>query len=62
MLEQLMAQGVVAQANPQALASLICGGLADPAFWIAEDEGHAPRPEQALDAMELMLKGLRNPC
>lgn len=57
-----MAQGVVAQANSQALASLICGGLAETAFWIAEEEGQGPRPEQALDAMELMLKGLRNPC
>lgn len=57
-----MAQGVVAQANSQALASLICGGLAETAFWIAEDEGQGQRLEQALDAMELMLKGLRNPC
>ena len=57
-----MAQGVVAQANPQALASQICGGLAETAFWIAEGEGQGQRLEQALDAMELMHKGLRNPC
>lgn len=60
MLEQLMAQGVVAQANPQALASLICGGLAETAFWIAEEDGQSQRLEQALHAMEMMLTGLRS--
>ncbi|MDD1961262.1 TetR family transcriptional regulator [Pseudomonas sp. 39004] len=58
-LQQLMEQGVIAQASPQALALLINGGLAEAAFWIAEAQGQHQRLEQALAAMELMLEGLR---
>lgn len=58
MLETLMAQGIVADADPQALASLISGGLTETAMWIANADGQSPRLEQALAAMEVVLKGL----
>ncbi|MBU6956841.1 TetR family transcriptional regulator [Pseudomonas sp. CVAP len=60
MLEQLMLQGVVMQADPEALAMLIYGGLCEAAFWIAEAEPGSNRLSQALGALELLLKGVRS--
>ncbi len=51
-------QGIVADACPQALASLIYGSLAEAAFWIADgDEGKA-RLVKGTAALELLLRGL----
>ncbi|MEG0860681.1 MAG: TetR/AcrR family transcriptional regulator [Pseudomonas sp.] len=60
MLEQLMHQGIVMQADPEALAIIVYGGLCEAAFWIAEAEPGANRLLSALGALELLLKGIRN--
>ncbi|MNT41509.1 hypothetical protein D3C72_1778690 [compost metagenome] len=58
LIQQLIHQGIVADACPQALASLIYGSLAEAAFWIADgDEGNA-RLVKAVAALELLLRGL----
>ncbi|QFQ86695.1 TetR family transcriptional regulator [Paracoccus kondratievae] len=58
MIDNLIRQGIVAEADPQALASLIHGGLAEAAFWIADGEDGSARLAQAVDALELSLRGL----
>lgn len=58
LISQLMAQGVIAEANPQALASLIYGSLAEAAFWIAEGEDGGARLSQSTEALALLLRGL----
>ncbi|MFP3534679.1 TetR/AcrR family transcriptional regulator, partial [Burkholderia sp. SIMBA_042] len=61
LIHQLMVQGVVVEADAQALASLIHGSLAEAAAWIAEAEDGAARLAQASRALELLLRGvLRN--
>ena len=58
LIQQLIHQGIVADACPQALASLIYGSLAEAAFWIADgDEGKA-RLVKGTAALELLLRGL----
>ncbi|TDF86198.1 TetR/AcrR family transcriptional regulator [Pseudomonas sp. H9] len=59
LLEQLMALGLVIQVDPQALASMISGGLTETAFWIAEGDKANDRLPQALIAMERLLNGIR---
>ena len=59
LLTHLIDQGVVADANPQALAFLVYGSLAEAAFWIADgDDGNA-RLAQSVTALDLLLRGLR---
>lgn len=58
LIENLVRLGVVADANPQALASLIYGSLAEAAFWIAEGPDAAVCLTQALAALDLLLHGL----
>ncbi|WP_113627795.1 TetR/AcrR family transcriptional regulator [Pectobacterium peruviense] len=58
LIDNLIRQGVVAEANPQALASLIYGSLAEAAFWIAEGEDGTARLAQGVAALELLLRGL----
>ncbi|MEG1038990.1 MAG: TetR family transcriptional regulator [Pseudomonas sp.] len=58
LIESLIEQGVVAEADPQALASLIYGSLAEAAFWIAEGEDGSARLAQSVAALELLLRGL----
>lgn len=60
MLEQMMLQETVMQTDPEALAMLIHGGLCEAAFWIAEAEPGSKRLVQALAALEILLKGVRN--
>jgi len=59
LLEGLMHAGLIEQAPSLALARLINGSLVDTAQWIA----HAERPdeclEQALQGLELLLRGLK---
>ncbi|WP_058049967.1 TetR/AcrR family transcriptional regulator [Janthinobacterium sp. Ant5-2-1] len=58
LIQQMIHQGIVADACPQALASLIYGSLAEAAFWIADgDEGKA-RLVKGTAALELLLRGL----
>ncbi|ACX88541.1 transcriptional regulator, TetR family [Pectobacterium parmentieri WPP163] len=58
LIDNLIRQGVVAEADPQALASLIYGSLAEAAFWIAEGEDGNARLAQGTAALELLLRGL----
>lgn len=58
LIDSLMQGGIVAQADPQALASLIYGSLAEAAFWIADGEDGNTRLEQGVVALELLLRGL----
>ena len=58
LIQQLIQQGIVADACPEALASLIYGSLAEAAFWIADgDEGNA-RLIKGIAALELLLRGM----
>lgn len=57
LIGRLIEQGVVAEANPQALASLLYGSLAEAAFWIADGEDGNRRLAQAIAALELFLRG-----
>ncbi|UAY93687.1 TetR family transcriptional regulator [Pectobacterium polaris] len=58
LINNLIRQGVVADADPQALASLIYGSLAEAAFWIADGEDGNARLAQGVAALELLLRGL----
>jgi AcrR family transcriptional regulator len=58
LLEQLMERQTIAAAPPQALARLINGSLVHAALWIARDQAPAERLDEALAALELMLRGL----
>lgn len=59
LLDMLIRQGVVAEADPQALGSMIYGSLAEAAFWIAEGEDGNARLAQGGAALELLLRGLQ---
>ncbi|HII4349937.1 TPA: TetR/AcrR family transcriptional regulator [Enterobacter cloacae] len=58
LIDKLMKQGVVEEADSQALASLIYGSLAEAAFWIADGEDSRARLTRGIDALELLLRGL----
>ncbi|KAA3667906.1 TetR/AcrR family transcriptional regulator [Pectobacterium carotovorum] len=58
LIDNLIRHGVVADVDPQALASLIYGSLAEAAFWIAEGEEGNARLAQGVAALELLLRGL----
>ncbi|CAM3525905.1 Transposon Tn10 TetC protein [Klebsiella variicola] len=58
LINKLMQQGIVDEADPQALASLIYGSLAEAAFWIADGEDSRARLTRGIDALELLLRGL----
>lgn len=58
LIDKLMQQGVVDEADPQALASLIYGSLAEGAFWIADGEDSRARLTRGIAALELLLRGL----
>ena len=58
LLQALMTQGVIGPAEPDALARMLHGGLADSALWIAGDDSQG-RLAQALQALDLLLAGLR---
>ncbi|MEN4938544.1 TetR/AcrR family transcriptional regulator [Stenotrophomonas sp. TWI1151] len=59
LLAHLIDQGVVAEAHPQALASLVYGSLAEAAFWIADGDDGDARLAQSVAALDLLLRGLR---
>ncbi|WP_299998689.1 TetR/AcrR family transcriptional regulator [uncultured Cedecea sp.] len=54
----LIEQGMIVDTDPQALATLIYGSLAEAAFWIANAEDGNARLGQAKDALDLLLQGL----
>lgn len=58
LIANLMAQGLIAEAHPQALASLIYGSLAETAFWIADGNDNQTRLAQGQAALDLLLQGL----
>lgn len=58
LLDHLIAQGVVARADPRALAALIYGSLAEAAFWIADGEDGDARLAQGVQALDLLLRGV----
>jgi len=60
LLQTLMDQGDLKPVEPRALARLLHGGLAESAFWIAGDEGE-DRLAHALQALDLLLQGMRHP-
>ncbi|MEE1867935.1 MULTISPECIES: TetR/AcrR family transcriptional regulator [Pseudomonas] len=58
LIADLIEQGMLAKAEPQALAALIYGSLAEAAFWIADGEDGTARLAQSVAALELLLRGL----
>ncbi len=61
LLQTMMNQGVIETAAPQALARLINGSRVESAFWIAQEPENGPRLNQALQALDLLMRGLRRP-
>lgn len=61
LLAELMAGQHVENAPPQALARLINGSLVEAALWVAGDARDGQRLQQALEGLELLLRGLRKP-
>ena len=58
LIDNLIQQGIVADADAQALASLVYGSLAEAAFWIADGEDGSARLARGSAALELLLRGL----
>ncbi|WP_219267614.1 TetR/AcrR family transcriptional regulator [Pseudomonas sp. Xaverov 259] len=61
LLESMMQAGVIAQAPSVALAQLINGSLVNTALWIARDDQPNLRLQEGLQALELLLQGLKHP-
>lgn len=62
LIENLMQQGVLLEAQAQAMAALIYGSLAEATVWIAEGDDGDVRLAQASQAFEFLLRGvLRRP-
>lgn len=59
LIGDLIQQGVVDDVDPEGLASLIYGSLAEAAFWIAEGDESDSRLAKAMAALNLLLRGLR---
>ncbi|MEJ5177178.1 MULTISPECIES: TetR/AcrR family transcriptional regulator [Erwinia] len=59
LIRNLIQQGVVDDVDPEGLASLIYGSLAEAAFWIAEGDESNTRLTQGITALNLLLRGLR---
>ncbi|MNF41131.1 Transposon Tn10 TetC protein [compost metagenome] len=60
LLEHLMEHHFITPAPPEALARLINGSLVQAALWIARDEAPAERLHEALQGLEVLLRGLRS--
>lgn len=61
LLEAMMQAGVIVQTPSVALAQLINGSLVNTALWIARDEQPNQRLQEGLQALELLLQGLKHP-
>jgi AcrR family transcriptional regulator len=60
-LETLMADGTIARTDAEALARMVNGALVDAALWIARTADPETRLAAALDALDVLLDGLRRP-
>ena len=60
LLQQLIDEHYIPPAPAESLARLINGSLVHAALWIARDETPGDRLDGALQALEIMLQGLRN--
>lgn len=58
LLEALMQGGIIAKADPQALATLIHGSVTEATLWIAAGDDPEARLAQSSTALELLLGGL----
>lgn len=58
LIDSLIAQGVVAEMDSEALALLIYGSLSEASFWIADGDQSSERFRSATDALKLLLRGL----
>jgi len=58
LIDELMRRGLVAKAEPQALAALIYGSLEEATLWIATSDDGKTRLAQSIAALELLLRGL----
>lgn len=58
LIDELMRRGIVAKAEPQALAALIYGSLEEATLWIAASDDGKTRLAQSIAALELLLRGL----
>lgn len=61
LLQQLIDEHYISPAPAEPLARLINGSLVDAALWIAAAEQPGQRLQQALQALELLLRGLQPP-
>lgn len=59
LIRNLIQQGIVEDVDPEGLASLIYGSLAEAAFWIADGDESNTRLTKAITALNLLLRGLR---
>lgn len=62
LLRQLMAQGKVVEADPEALARLIHGSLSEATLWIAEGDDSEARLAHSSAALDLLLRGIQTPA
>ena len=60
LLQQLIDEHYISPAPAEALARLINGSLGHAALWIAREERPGERLREALQALAMMLQGLRN--
>lgn len=58
LIDELMRRGLVAKAEPQALAALIYGSLEEATLWIAASDDGKTCLAQSIAALELLLRGL----
>jgi len=59
LIRHLIHLGIVADVNPQALALLIYGSLAEAASWIAGAEDGSARLAEGVIALDLLLSGIQ---
>jgi len=59
-IRELIQQGIIVDVDPDGLASLIYGSLAEAAFWIADSDESNVRLTKAITALNLLLCGLRH--
>ncbi|CAM3100077.1 TetR family transcriptional regulator [Ectopseudomonas mendocina] len=58
LIDDMMQRGIIARAEPQILATLIYGSLAEATLWIAASDQGQTHLANSLAALDLMLRGL----
>lgn len=62
-LQQLMEKNIVRQMHTESMARMLDGAVTEASFWIAEDDtSQKERLALALDSLEYLLAGLRQPA